>query len=734
MITKCNKIKKHVLIMLSAVMLGACNGGAVQNNNAQQTANAAAPVANSVQASNEQFIKNTCLSGVFNTNGSLSVTNSCSSAQSLAQSNLKFVSQDSSGDAIALDKFYNSASGLSLEFSSAGSNQQIGSFVSVDRSLVIDAGQTLVFSGPINQVDQDSFDSIQANKTLELISLGGAINSNNLSTANLPTSQNIDTVDEQSNGKSLLAVAVVKPGALSLKINTAKAGCGTWTNCDNLTAQVNDSAGAAVGSITVPAASFGKTYSATIPNLTPGKYTVTLSNVSNTTVVSSNSAPVIKSSATTNDEVIYTTTMGSAKVKVDTSKASCGSSANCSGLAVSLVNSIDGTSVANFNVPASSVGKSYTQTLTGVPAGNYTVVGYPIENTKVTYSSKEGAINVIAQETAEQAITYSSSVTTGNSLISLATLLSAESVNLPVTIINTAASNQVVYSGLISQGSSVNVLGLEQTSKGYAYKVCVPVGYANPMQAKYFMQTSCQSLAITKLKTTNLTLSMRTNPVTLSKMNVQISGLLAGDSAVAKFSDSVNKYIYAPLSVGSNGSTVASFEKNSNLIISTAATTKTAVYNVNPVSTLLKVTGAGTIQIPFSTAIVGAQLDKATSYNYVNNTLIYVPVNQFGLISYVVTNTTDELESGMVFPAATSYPSGVTMDVTRTTCLCPTCSPIRSVSSLEPGQSCNVVFKYQPIVYGENASFNYSMTFVGETSKKLFATPLISIPFSSRSN
>jgi hypothetical protein len=194
----------------------------------------------------------------------------------------------------------------------------------------------------------------------------------------------------------------------------------------------------------------------------------------------------------------------------------------------------------------------------------------------------------------------------------------------------------------------------------------------------------------------------------------------------------VNKYIYAPLSVGSNGSTVASFENNSNLIISTAATTNTSVYNVNPVSTLLKITGAGTIQIPFSTAIVGAQLDKATSYNYVYNTLIYVPVSKFSLISYVVTNTTDELESGMVFPAATSYPSGVTMDVTRTTCLCPTCSPIRSVSSLEPGQSCTVVLKYQPTEYGVNSSFNYSMTFVGETSKKLLATPLISIPFSSR--
>ncbi|MBX9867947.1 MAG: hypothetical protein K2Y14_13620, partial [Burkholderiales bacterium] len=351
--------KLSILMMSIAFLsmtLSACNDG-VQSNNAQQTADAAATVVNSVQATNEQFIKNTCLSGVFNTNGSLSLTNSCSSAQSLAQANLKFVSQDSSGDALALDKFYNQDSGLRVEFSSAGSNQQIGSFASVDKGLVIDGGQTLVFSGPINQVDQDSFDSIQANKTLELISLGGAISNNNLSTANLPTTQNVE-VNEQSNGKSLLAVAAVKLGSLALKINTAKAGCGTWTNCDNLTAQVNDSAGSAVGSITVPAASFGKTYSATIPNLAPGNYTVTLSNVGNTTVVSSNAAPVIKAGVTTTDTVTYTTTMGSAKVTVVTSAAACGVGANCSGLSVSLVNPIDGTSVASFKVPESAFGKS----------------------------------------------------------------------------------------------------------------------------------------------------------------------------------------------------------------------------------------------------------------------------------------------------------------------------------------------------------------------------------------
>lgn len=722
-----------IALAIVSSTLSACNNGMKSNGSDQQITNTPASPTQPINTSSEQFIKNACIDGLFNNNGSFSLTNKCSTAQSLSQANLKFVSQDTTGDAIILDKFYNQSSDLSIQFSSGGSNQQIGNFISADKALVIKAGQTFIFSGPINQADQDSFDYAQANKTLEIIGLGDSTVGE---TQSVSLSDEVQLLNQPNSNtdKSLLATKEVKPGTLSLKINTAAAGCNVWANCNNLTAQVNDANGSAVGSITVPSSAFGKTYSATITNLLPGNYTVTLPNITYTTAVSSNSAPVIKAGATTTNTITYTTTMGSAKITVVTTAASCGIGASCSGLSIAVINPLDGTSVASFTVPQSAFGKSYSQTLAGIPAGKYTIVGSPIANTKLTYSTTAGAISVAAQKTATQTVTYVTSVTTGNTLISLATLLPSKTIILPVTIINTAAGNQVVYSGLISQGSSVNVLGIEQTGTGYAYKVCVPVGYADPMQAKYFMQVGCQSLKITKLKTTNLSLSMKTNPVTLSKMNVQISGLLAGDTAIANFTDSVNKYIYAPLSVTSNGITTASFEKNSNLIISTAATAKTAVYNINPISTLLKVTGTGTIQIPFSTAIVGAQLDKATSYNYVNNTLIYVPVNQFGLISYVVTNTTNEVESNMTFPATVSYPDGVTMDVTRTTCLCPTCSPVRSVSKLDPGQSCTVVFKYQPTTYGVNSSFNYSMTFVGTTSKKILATPVIALPFSSRPN
>lgn len=725
-------VRNNIVVSLLGIMLGACNGGGTQSNSTQQSINEAVIAAPAPSKSSEQFVKNSCINGVFAVDGSLALSNTCHSAQSLAQANLKFVAQDTSGDAITLGKFYNKASGLEIEFSSGGANQQIGSFVSVDKPLLINADKTLIFSGLINQTDRESFDYSWANKTLSVVSLGDAT-IDGVSLGN--ETGELQALSQPNSGaeKSLLATTVVKSGTLSLKINTVAAGCGVWTDCSNLTAQVNNATGSAVGSVTVPAEFFGKTYSATIPNLAPGNYTVTLSTVNNTSVLSSNPDPVIKSNDNTTDEITYTTTMGSAKVTVDTSKASCGSSANCSGLVVSLVNPIDGTVVASFNVPDSAFGKEYSKTLDGIPAGEYKVVGSPIANTKISYSEDNGAINIEAQETGEQVVTYVTSITTGNASISLGTLLKNQNINLPVTIINTKNDNNVVYSGTISQGSTVNVSGLEQTGSDSSYKVCLPVGYADPMQAKYFMQTSCQNLTITKLKTTNLKLSMRTNPVTLYKMNLQISGVLAGDTAVANFSDSVNKYIYAPLSVDSNGSTVAYFEKNSNLVISTVATVNTAVYSINPVNMLLKITAAGAIQIPFSSAMIGAQLDLATSYDYANNWLTYIPVGQFGLISYVVTNSTDEVLSEMIFPELSSYPDDVTMDVTRTTCFCPTCSPVRSVSSLEPGQSCTVVFKYQPTTYDVSSSFNYSMTFVGETSKKTLATPIISMPFSSRS-
>lgn len=290
--TKCNKIKKHVLIMLSAVILVACTGGTAQNSNTPQTFSGAVVVASNISKSSEQFITNTCVNGAFAADGSLGLTNNCHSAQSLAQASLKFVAQDTSGDAIELGKFYNQTSGLGIEFSSGGSNQQIGSFVSVDKPLIINADQTLIFNGPTNQTDRDLFDYSWANNTLSVISLGDAA-IDEVSLGNEAGELQGLSQSDVGADKSLLATAVVKPGTLLLKINTAAAGCSVWTDCSNLTAQVNNSAGSAVASITVPATYFGKTYSATIPNLTPGKYTVTLSNVSNTTVVSSNSAPVI---------------------------------------------------------------------------------------------------------------------------------------------------------------------------------------------------------------------------------------------------------------------------------------------------------------------------------------------------------------------------------------------------------------------------------------------------------
>ena len=386
--------------------------------------------------------------------------------------------------------------------------------------------------------------------------------------------------------------------------------------------------------------------------------------------------------------ITYNTTMGSVKVTVDTSKAGC-TTTSCKNLAINVVSVLNGISAGGFTVPESQIGKSpFNQQIDGIPAGNHQVVATPAANTVVTYSDNGGKVAVAADKTVSQKVTYTADANTGSANISLGTLISGRQIQLPLTIINPANNNQVVYSGNIAQGGSVSVTGLDSRLN---YSVCVPQGYADPLLGKYLVQTACQSLKITKSKTTSLTINMVASSATPVQVNLQVSGLTAGDSAQTTFVDAANKYIYAPLTGVTNKSYPLTFEKSSTISLSTKALAASTVYTVNPLVYNATLNLPVTINQVFSTISIGASLDIATSYSYVNNTLINVPVGKFGLISYVVTNTSNEIESAMTFPSASSYPQDVIMDVTRTTCMCKTCSPVRSVSSLNPGQSCIVV-------------------------------------------
>lgn len=112
----------------------------------------------------------------------------------------------------------------------------------------------------------------------------------------------------------------------------------------------------------------------------------------------------------------------------------------------------------------------------------------------------------------------------------------------------------------------------------------------------------------------------------------------------------------------------------------------------------------------------GHQFDFNTTYNgmvqtadiavynpnyvsYGNNTLRDILVGKFGLRTYEIKNNTSRTIYGLTFPSIWSLPSYMTYDDTRTTC------NLNNQTILAPYASCNVVFKYQPLIKGVNSYF-----------------------------
>jgi len=78
--------------------------------------------------------------------------------------------------------------------------------------------------------------------------------------------------------------------------------------------------------------------------------------------------------------------------------------------------------------------------------------------------------------------------------------------------------------------------------------------------------------------------------------------------------------------------------------------------------------------------------------NYGNNTLVNIPVGQFGLVGYTLKNQT-KYDMSPVEVSKGAFPnSQFSEDVYRSTCI---------NNPLSPEEECDVVIKYKPIYYNE---------------------------------
>ena len=301
-------------------------------------------------------------------------------------------------------------------------------------------------------------------------------------------------------------------------------------------------------------------------------------------------------------------TTGSLNVVVDTSAAGCTGTTVCNGLSVNVTNSA-GTSVANFTVPAASLGGTYTQPISNLNAGSYTVAGSTIASTTVTYTPN-ATPSITAGNTSNVTIKYSEPVvTTGKATINLASVVPNYTGNLQVQILNTKASSAVVNTYTIKQGASFTTEDLPVTDSTHAYVVKMTTGIADPLQGLYYVESGLPALKITKGQTTSLAVPMKASTIAKKNVTVAISGMSTGDTAGVTFSDAANKYSYVNYTNLANSSSVYKIESGLNLGTSVAASGNS--YVTNPITDTGVVNAAKTISAAFAAKPV-----SANNYDY----------------------------------------------------------------------------------------------------------------------
>ncbi len=478
---KLNKLTS-ALLALGTLGLAGCNGGSSTSSNATGS-----PL--TAQSTHKLFASNSCLVGKISAqsgsqwyaSGSIDITNTCDSEQSLSGETISLTSQDKNGSLVNLGTFNNwwvNGGAYVLSFTAGNGNQQVGEVTS-GVSPVINAHQTISFNGGMNLNGSD-YDVTTAQNSL---SIGGGVNPSPTPTPTPP---------------------VVSKGELDVSVDTSGAGC-SGVSCGTVTVKVTDSNGSSIADFTVPSSSLGAVYTQPIKEVESGSYTVSGSTIASTTVS-------------------YTP---SATPKVESSKISA----------------------------------------------------VTIKYTKVTPSVK-----------------------TGKATISLSSVVPNYTGDLQVQVLNAKESNAVVNTYMIKQGGSVTTEDLPISDATHAYKVKLTTGIADPLQGLYYIESGLPALKVTSGGVSSLSIPMKASPVVARRnVTVSISGLVSGDKANTSFSDAANKYSYVSSTNLGNGKVVYKIENNLNLGMSVKA--EGLNYETNPIESTMLVKANSLFNAAFSVKV-----------------------------------------------------------------------------------------------------------------------------------
>lgn len=117
-------------------------------------------------------------------------------------------------------------------------------------------------------------------------------------------------------------------------------------------------------------------------------------------------------------------------------------------------------------------------------------------------------------------------------------------------------------------------------------------------------------------------------------------------------------------------------------------------------------------------------INEVNDIVYGNDSLTNIPVGQFGLKTYVITNYSLSDINYIAF--SYNFPPDINFDRNRLTC------KLDATQVLRPSESCSVVIKYTPKIQGVSSSLTLGVAGISSESQQLAKAPDISVLYSSR--
>lgn len=124
-----------------------------------------------------------------------------------------------------------------------------------------------------------------------------------------------------------------------------------------------------------------------------------------------------------------------------------------------------------------------------------------------------------------------------------------------------------------------------------------------------------------------------------------------------------------------------------------------------------------------------ALLSEPDGTDYTNDRLFRIQIGTFGIKSYRVTNVTKNTNLTLQSVSLGDNPN-IIYDYTRSTCFNGTGSPAKAIISLAYGDSCTIVYKYQPSLYQAASWFSSYVTFKDDNGN-LVKSNIVETPYSS---